>query len=278
MNPLSARQEMLRHSIIPPSEGTDGPLKHTCLVVSSRDRDASLFPSPSQYVTALPDQIDEVTSVSLRAAWFPFSAYQVNSTNSTLRLQVGSAPSQLVRLDCADYDGVGLAAALSNALNAGQAAPIAVVAEVPSMQKLTLRNVGTDTLVLSFRSADGATAGRVLGFQEAAYTLPPGRTLVTDYRHDLDYYNRYVVLEVDSMDALVSANNTIHRTFAILYRHRMEAGLSPDGQKSFKQPEAKMAKIGIRVLDRDGNLYDAQNQDHILEFTVSHHSSTRRNW
>jgi hypothetical protein len=47
-------------------------------------------------------------------------------------------------------------------------------------------------------------------------------------------------------------------------------------KKSFNPPQARLARIRLSFYDVYGNLYDFQNQDHVIEFNIELFKMQRR--
>jgi hypothetical protein len=277
MFPANARQDMLKRAVIPPEDAADeGPMKQTRIVIDSRDRDTVLYPNPNQYVVVLPDDIPLVTDVALQSAWFPFSAPQINATNNkfAFRMLPGGAWN-IVTIPPGDYDSQDGNTVFQTELNRLVPGGGFEVTVNPVTDTYVFQH-DTNNFEFDFSNAN-FTAKKPLGFGSRVYTSQ-NRMLMAPFRRDLNEYNRYVILDLDAIDPLVSANEAINRSFAVLYKHKIQAGLDHSSTKHFSIPIAKLSKFNVSIIDRNGNPYDSQNQDHVIELLVTHHPSTRKNW
>lgn len=273
------RRDMIRHAIIPPDDGSlaDEVLKQTRIVIDSRDRNTSAYPSPSQYAVDLPEDINLVSAIQLKTVWFPFSAYAINATNDRFSVRYGTSGAwTMITLPHGDYSGADKgASSIDDALSRAGLADIRV-AYSGDHYVFSCQN---SAFQLCFDPvSEGATAGKVLGFGPTTYTCDNTGTLVAPYRINITDYNRYVVLQIDPMDSLVSTNESINGSFAVLYRHKIEAGIDVTFEDRFPTPLARMSRFVIKVLDHKGKLYDSQNQDHVFELLITHRPTTRKNW
>jgi hypothetical protein len=272
---MTARDVMLQHSIIPPDDLDQGPLKKTRVVIDSSDRDMKSYPTSTQYIVNLPDEINEVVSIELTSAWFPFSAYNVNSNNNTFVYSVDHA-DHTITIPPGNYTETTLATAFNSNNNSNNSN--FSVAYIPQTDNFKIINTNSNNLQINFGSNQG-TCSRLLGFSGKTYSINSNVSSITsDFRRDFDYYNTYVVLNIDAFDSLISTNNSINRCFAMIYKHKIEAGLDSSAQKTLNPPMQKLQRFSVKVQDRLGNEYDANNQDHVFELIISHYQNSRKNW
>ena len=277
----SVLRELRRHAIIPP--GDDGmQVKETRLIVDSRDRDLLLYPSSCMFDVQLPDDIDDIVSASLESCYVAFAAPQVNQNNNVLLASYAGSDVTSVTVPPSDYTGVDLARAMQEALNAAFTCTGWEVVFAGDRFQFSADH----TFALNFQSPSNSgayparTIAYVMGFAGAprVYAVAPGGTVVSPYVADLDEYNRVIALSINSFDGVLSTNNSISRCFTVVYKHMMDAAQPQRALKTFDPPLSKLAKLSISLRDRAGNVYDAQNQDHVFELVLTHYKSSRRNW
>lgn len=274
------------------NDGDDISIKR--VVIDSRDRDLSRFPSPSSYEIDMDDEMLDVESVQLLVADLPFSGYMVNSTNRLVPLRV-AGQSLTVALTIGDYaDAAELGAELEGRLNAACALAF-VVAYLPRTDNFSVTAGAPFSMV--FRASDPAlsdadtalaewqrprppppkyvkgSAARLLGFGCAEYraeqSLPASWSLVSPFRKNF-FAQPYLVLRCDPAHTLTSSNDFIMDAFAILspqqdrlsFSHRDENSAA---RKTFSPIIPKLRRLVIQFIDYDGNLYDCQNYEHRLE-------------
>lgn len=260
--------------------GTDaGDTKTRILVVDSRDRDRALYPAPSKYVVELPDDVYDVVAVRLLAADVPFASYVVNAHNRTVPVSVAGAPTAAAAVEPGDYaDPQDMCQALAAALAAATGAAFAVsYPATPGADSYAIS--APQPFELRFAEAPrGASLARVLGFDDGAtYASSPaaggGHALRAPFRRD-GSRDRYVVLDINGMDLLHSANNATHRTFAVLpgkfIDMNIDAGDDGDYAKEYAPPLARMSRVAVQFSDYYGRPYDFQNQDHRLNLQVTY--------
>ena len=225
--------------------------KITRIVIDSRDRDTTLFPTPAQYEVMLQDDIDEVTSVELCMAQVPLMAYNVSQYNN----RVAVNGTQYV-VPVGNYDGASLATALTSAT--GLTVTYNAIAD-----NLTFTSTGAFTI-----NGTG-TINKMLGFLTGRDYSTVGMTyaITAPYRVNL-LDNRYVVLSIDQVTLNNSINPVIHRSFALLSPKMQDLNYIETQCKTIKYlnpPIARLHKVRLTFRDYYGNLYDFQNHDHRIE-------------
>lgn len=102
--------------------------------------------------------------------------------------------------------------------------------------------------------------------------LPVGytNTVIAPFRRDFRGDRCIVLKMTPTAEVLSSTSTAIDRTFAVLPKGPLNElsirsmEMHPD-EKRWLPPLARIARVGVEMLDADGNLYDFQNQDHRLE-------------
>lgn len=256
------------------------------LVVDSRDRCKTLFPSPNSYEVNLVDDIPHVTSIQLRAYEFPFSAYLVNANNNKLHINIGGK-DVVASVDVGDYDGPELAKSLEKALNdvvSNDMFRVDYVArtdnfEIACTRSFVMRFCGEQVLHPFNNNYDTAyphgSIGRTLGFGIKNYdsaatpvTSPYKNIVKSDFRKNFSA-GETVVVRIEMFNLNKSTSNTVNESFLVLTKNS-SSGTCDDTHnvKHFFPPLARLAKIKVRVTDYDGNPYDFQNHDHRMEFLM----------
>lgn len=225
--------------------------KITRVVVDSRDRDTTLFPTPAQYEVMLQDDIDEVTSVELCMAQVPLMAYNVSKYNNTI---VVNGTQYIVPVG--NYDGSSLATVLSSLINL-------IVTYNAIADNLTFGSTGAFTI-----NGTG-TINKLLGFLTGKdyNTIGTNYVITAPYRVNL-LDNRYVVLSIDQVTLNNSINPVIHKSFALLSPKMQDLNYIETQCKTIKYlnpPIARLHKVRLTFRDYYGNLYDFQNHDHRIE-------------
>ena len=272
---------MIRYNVIPPPADESTDLQQVRLIIDSRDRDITAYPTSTSYSIALPQDIFQVKEITLKSAWFPFTAYGVNANNNTLVVTLGSGgtPTTLT-LPCGDYTHAALASALQAALQTTISMGFTVtyvessdtLSVLHAAQPFSLDFTGPNSI--SKQAGFGTTAPHI-----SIVNPSGGYMLSSPHRMDLDDYNRFVILTIDQLDNLVSPGNAINRAFGILFKQKMLLGIDQPCIKVLNPPIARLSRMIISVTDRYGNLYGGvdMTDDHVFEFTVLH-DTVRKAW
>jgi hypothetical protein len=116
---------------------------------------------------------------------------------------------------------------------------------------------------------------RLLGFGPFNYasvlnSQDNSQEVKSAFRKDWTSHKDTVVLSIDGADVNVSVNNTLNRSFAVLGPRCLEFELQNQdlAVKNYNPPVGKLAKLRVRLMDLNGNLYDFQNRDHRLVFVL----------
>lgn len=222
-------------------------LKFTKVVIDSRDRDISLYPTPSKYTIKLDTEIEEVICGEITCLDVPLSGYIVNNYNNKILFS-----NDEYLLEIGNYDQESLAHMLSNVL------PCRVTYD-KILDKLHFESDSQGTI--SFGSC--ATA-RLLGFNPGStHNLPTSST----NRINLNV-NNYIIMNIESFSINMSSNNVIDRTTALLAPNvSMLTFYSINNliKKYFNPIIPKLDKIRVSFTDYYGNPYDFQNHDHRIE-------------
>lgn len=301
---MNLSYEYEKNAIIPPPSGNlgDHNMRYTRMIIDSKDRDVNLFPNPNQYEVRLEDDIEDVATVSLLCMNVPLPMYLVNKYFKTFLLIVEGSPIEITLTE-GDYSPVALATLITSKLNAAMGSTVFNVEYDTTSDKFTF--TGNVDFSISFESlteytirqepASDSKAARLasakrdtkslhmlLGFTQAEYTTnyvggPYPYAITAPYRRNFAY-NNYAVMRIDQFDVNKSPGNTLHRTFAVVVNNYNDWSLGEDLSvtKNFTPPLARLAKLRVSFLDRYGNLYDFQNQDHRFELLFSSHKEKRK--
>ena len=236
------------------------------VVIDSRDRDTTLYPSCNSYYVDLESDIDEVVSGTIVFADVPMSKYLINVTNNKLVVDGTS-----VALETGVYASVE---ALRSAL---QAAIVSVVADVGI-------TVDSKKQTFEFASDTGFTL-RVPGKNNLGKII--GLAADTDYTCDgtLDAPNpvnlkplEYIVVSVSHLSVNTSTSPVIHKSTALITSDSVKNASSIQMciTKYFNPVISSLRRLQVRCYDYYGNLYDFQNQDHIIVIQFSARKNLRR--
>jgi hypothetical protein len=265
------------------------------VIIDSRDRDAKLFPSPSQYEISLHEDLQDVLALELITADVPMSSYIVNSGNCgmpTLTM-FDSVPTSTsaVNMPTGDYTPAELALEVQAVLNSSSIAPpsapstpfrVSYVSRTDNYMiqcKRTFALTFSDNNKHNSNATSNATIARLLGFvpgsrvssalDAAADPLYP-HVIASPHRRDFDV-DRFCILRVEPAYVNINpVNPALDKSFAVIpgssTRRNVGAAINEPQRKVFKPPLAKFSKLRISFVDGSGKPYDFHNRDHLLQF------------
>lgn len=254
------------------------------IVVDSRERNISIFPSPNNYEINLLEDLKNVVHMSLITAEFPFDSYLINSNNNLLYLAYNDLVYS-ISIETGNYTEAELAAELTAKLNTTVNANDFIVEYIGIKDNFVFRCKHPFGLVFrgevfthAFNnSRDTAypekSIGRVLGFGINNYVSTPLLNPIDLYVNGLNsefkknfQKDDYIVLKIDAAEINKSTATTLNNSFAVISKFKECSVFDENAyHKKFKPPLAKLPKLKISLTDYYGNLYDFQNKDHKLE-------------
>lgn len=254
---------------------------YTRIVVSSYDRDHTIYPEPNDYVFMLYEQLEDVSAIELDVADISPTPYNVSKWNNTLIVvledthqerTVTLAPGVYGVMDIRDGLEGGLKAAFPQAKFKIMFDDIKCHFVLLCDQRFQLR-------------PSPNTMYKVLGFGRGNVYLCR-RT--DDVEHPFGLESPYcslleaespIILHIDGMGSMNSMNRSIHKGLFIIPRKGVpETRVNSNYKirKSFNPPLPKVSSLRIRFMNVHGELYDFQNRDHIIELMFSYRSNNRR--
>lgn len=254
------------------------PTRVTNVIVNSSDRNKSAYPTPSDYVAELYEEIQDVISVELKVAILAYNPYNITSANDTFNISYNSSIVE-VKVKHGKYTGSALASALESLC----------IATIPSIQvvfdDITQHFVFTAIDAFGYMGDNAYVRGtllKTLGFppttQNSVFdTSLAKHVLESTFAADLAPYNM-MVMNVDAMNVKVSFNNIFNKAFGIIPQNLSDytVGDVYSIKKVFNPPNARIDKLRIRFTDVNGFPYDFQNKDHLLEFEFLSHKNIRK--
>lgn len=266
-----------RYSVIkPPSEFFGDNEKYTRIIVDSRVRNESLFPSPNDYEIPLDDDINDVIKAQLVYIDVPFSSFLINDFFNKLVINVGGT-DYVVTLDKGDYDKASLLTELQLKLNGSLGTSVVTVSV----------NAKTDSF--SFTSGSPFTIkfvnvynhiGMLLGFRmNMDYSSIGSGPYIVDAPYRMNFnFNNYLIMDIDQFDLLKSVDKDLNKTFAVIPKNYEHLNLADNPQyiKRFSPPIPRLSKLRIKFYDRFGNNYDFQNMDHRFELLITSFNQKRK--
>ena len=226
-------------SSMDPWKGVE-PHSHS-VVIDSRDRDPTIYPSPSSYRVELPQTFRNVSSARLVAAEIPgtFYVFSAGRGNTTLTVSVNGV-TKTIQIPDGNYTPTAMSETLSSALNAAFSPETFDVSIDETRMQYTITSDPTVTMVVDCR--DGA----------------PG-VLARHFEFGLGYFLGFTNKVEYTGTGSVSANGSfsLHPETYMLLKIRGLDGVSacsPEG--SHEQGRNVFAKIPFRVSSSSINFFD----------------------
>jgi hypothetical protein len=274
------------HALIKPPNvsSSDIPKRYYRYIIDSRDRNLHYFKSPNKYEIKLSEDVHDVQSVELISFDVPFTKYFINQYNNTFNLSVGSTVKQFI-IPIGDYP-----TGESIVLELNKACPSGINFTFDTINnKITITNNSTEDVTLlckgpSERKNDYAELSptytsqlmkivgldiddKVVQLSEKTFTFP----YKVNLKHD-----KYIIMNLGQAKVNVSENNSTNKSFAIIKKDELENKfIETNYKKTFNPPINSLTTLSLSFNDYEGNLYDFQNQDHMVELLFCCFKQTR---
>lgn len=266
------------HIIKPPDFKThDIPKRYYRYVIDSRDRNYSHYPDPNKYVIKLSEDIHDVQSVELLSFDVPFTKYFINSSNNTFYYKIGSDSTiNEFSIDEGDYETVGELVSELNTKATSVSAPF-TFSELVKQKKIKISTSEQVTLVClgdEIKKNDHSQLSptyksqlmKLLGLSLKDHTISSASSEYI-FQHRVDMRkDKYMVMNLGQSSVNFSENNPTHKSFAIIKKDELDNKYIDSNYKKFYNPPIPaMTTLRISFQDYNGQLYDFQNQDHMIE-------------
>ena len=262
------------HIIKPPEVKTnDIPKRYYRYVIDSRDRNLGHFPDPSKYEIKLSEDIHDVQSVELLSFDVPFTKYLINSSNNTFYYKVGNDEYNF-SIDEGDYETV---ADLVTELNNKKGSAPFTFSELLKQKRIKITTSTNDvTLVClgdeiqknnypQLSPTYKSQLMKMLGLSLKNHEISTSSEYPFQHRVDLRK-DKYMVMKLGQSSVNFSENNPTHKSFAIIKKDELDNKyIDANYKKFYNPPIPSMSTLRISFTDYNGQLYDFQNQDHMIE-------------
>lgn len=261
------------HIIKPPEIKTnDIPKRYYRYVIDSRDRNLSHFPDPSKYEIKLSEDIHDVQSVELLSFDVPFTKYLINSSNNTFYYKVGNDERDF-SIDEGDYETV---AELVTELNNKKGSAPFTFSELFKQKRIKINTSNNVTLVClgdeiqknnypQLSPTYKSQLMKMLGLSLKNHEISASKEYPFQHRVDMRK-DKYMVMNLGQSSVNFSENNSTHKSFAIIKKDELDNKyIDANYKKFYNPPIPSMATLRISFTDYNGQLYDFQNQDHMIE-------------
>lgn len=263
------------HIIKPPEIKTnDIPKRYYRYVIDSRDRNLGHFPVPSKYEIKLSEDIHDVQSVELLSFDVPFTKYLINSSNNTFYYKVGNDEFNF-SIDEGDYETVAELVTELNAKATDVSAPF-TFSDLLKQKRIKLTTTNDVTLVClgdeiqknnypRLSPTYKSQLMKVLGLSLRNHVISASSEYPFQHRVDLRK-DKYMVMNLGQSSVNFSENNSTHKSFAIIKKDELDNKyIDANYKKFYNPPIPSMTTLRISFTDYNGQLYDFQNQDHMIE-------------
>lgn len=267
------------HIIKPPElKTTDIPKRYYRYVIDSRDRNLSHFPDPNKYQIKLSEDIHDVQSVELLSFDVPFTKYLINSSNNTFYYKIGDVEHEF-SIDEGDYDSVAELVVELNTQATNAAAPFTFsellkqkkikITKNSDDEKITLVCLGDEIQKNNYPQLSRTYKSqlmKLLGLSLKDHEISGSNTEYS-FQHRVDIRkDKYIVMNLGQSPVNCSENNPTHKSFAIIKKDELDNKYIDSNYKKFYNPPIPaMTTLRISFQDYNGELYDFQNQDHLIE-------------
>jgi hypothetical protein len=279
--------------ILPPKTSTiDIPKRYYRFVVDSRDRHMGYFKNPNTYDLKISQDIHDVQSIELLSFDIPFTKYLISTTNNTLfyKLSTNSSIIYEVKIPIGDYEsGNSLVSALNIATLNIMHFTFNSLNHKISVNKSDSLDENVSLTILVEGIADKTKNNyerpspvyksqllKTLGSKNENILLSDSIAFELSYRVDFRK-DKYIVMSLNPAYVNYSENNNTHKSFAIIKKNDIDnKSIDTNYKKTFNPPIPSLTTLKISFKDYDGNLYDFQNQDHMIELLICCFKQTRK--
>jgi len=236
--------------------------KYTRIIIDSRDRDVSQYPTPTKYWIPLEQDIEDVKTGEIILMDIPMSGYIVNAYNNVITTELGS-----VYIPVGNYDAPGLAVAIQEILRPWY--PSNTCVYNPVIDKFTFNyNIQASfTLIFAAKDKIATATARLLGFNPGTSCTIP---CTSPNRINLNV-NNYIVMSIDMFSINASSNSVIDRTTALVHSKAMLLNfwsVNNTIKKYFNPIIGRVDRLKVSFVDYYGNPYDFNNVDHRIEILL----------
>jgi hypothetical protein len=250
-------------------------------IVSSSERDLSLYPSPASYVVPLIQDFTDVLSFSLNVHRMPFNPYNVTNYNNKVSVEYNGTAYEIT-VPPGKHDNNTLPPTLTNLLRSGTGDNTWIVTYDP----ISMHFVFRVTSGASFKLVNSLLVNnkniyppngllKRLGFSNGIIASVNG-VVESGFAADIFDNNDTIVIYIDAMQVnMGDASSVYNRSYAVLHKDMYETN-NRVIKKSFNPPQARLARIRLSFYDMYGNPYDFQNRDHVIEFNIELFKMQRR--
>ena len=260
-------------------------------IVDSRDRDQTLYPSPSEYRLSTAEYRD-VVSISLEGAEIPITDYIINAYNNLIYFQEETDITQIASIPFGNYTVDELATEIENVMNSISANSITyTVTSDPITSKYTISSSATMPFLFNLVFFGGLescpsineincknepvyienSVGPVIGFDKK--NLTGSLSYTGQFVFNLAG-EKYIVMFINEQADVIEANkSSVHKAFAKITIN------VPQGSVNFYNnvdnryikhfsPPIKLSNLSVKFQTYNGNLYNFNGQEHSFTLKI----------
>lgn len=270
-------------------------IRHTTIVVNSRDRNYLKYPNPSDFRYTMRRPLTNVSSIELINGSIPGQLYTIQSPWGSFNFKEGTLATTIV-LTPGLYTETTLCAELQNKLNAIIGKQNTYVVSVDqNTHRLSITATNINPIVYSILFLSGYihdeidtktlalvrinTPARLLGFVSNDYTSVLG-IIQSPLPMDLEHFLNRIYLHIESDGknlSIMELGAGKHDCFHIFYIHPGKENykfLDKDIDHSIfissPAPLARMSNLNIELRDEFNRLIDFNSREINLVFEISH--------
>lgn len=262
-------------------------IKYFNMVIDSRQRNVSKYPTPSKYTLYIDEPMSDVVTVELMSANVPFSRYMIHSRNNQLHYKLsGNENEEYVTIPVGDYTESELVAQIDTLLTTATAGITATYE--PRTRKVSFLSSASftmlfkgDTYAFSKEEMDSRmkdnSIGHVLGFKPEDGVSDVSNQVVGQFPINLRS-DDYICMKLKDVKLYKSNAPALNDAFAIINKNPDISNLNytESLSKRLNPPLASLSKLEITFLDFNNNLYDFNNMNHKLELKIGTLKNGRR--
>lgn len=281
-----------KSSIIKPEANIDEKNKKehktSRLILDSKHRNYSIYPSASSFTLYTSEEFDDVISAELLTANFPFTKTVVNNFNNIFSLTSfdsnGVSEFIKVTIEIGNYTESELAIELETSLNnASTSTSFQVFYKYRnnsftfSSPNLFIIKSVSDSIEKDFNGRDSVSyinnsMFKLLGFDRSEYTSKLNNSVFTIKAPFQSNFKdtEYIILHIDQFNVNKSIDNCVNKSFACINKNQSTYLVATNVvKKYFTQPLSKLNKLTIKCYDNEGNPYDFSNMDFKIEILLT---------
>lgn len=260
-------------------------------IVDSRDRDQSIYPTPSEYRLSTAEYRD-VVSISLEGAEIPITDYIINAYNNLIYFQEEMDITQIATIPFGNYTVDELAMEIENVMNATSANSITyTVTSDPITSKYTISSSASFPYIFNLVFFGGLescpsineincknepvyienSVGPVIGFDKK--NLTGSLSYTGQFVYNLAG-EKYIVMFINEQADVIEANkSSVHKAFAKITINVPQGSVNfynnvDNRYIKYFSPPIKLSNLSVRFQTYNGNLYNFNGQEHSFTLKI----------